>query len=109
MRELAIEQTCLLWLNQQGWYAWKNPTVGVWDEQAKAYRKPGRFQITGAADAIAIRDGQVVFIEFKTETGAQSNAQVLFEKQLRKHKIPYILARSLEGLQHELKAAGLIP
>lgn len=109
MRELHVEQLCLLWLNQNGWYAWKNPTVGVWDEERQAYRKPGRFQISGAADAIAIRDGHVVFIEFKTDIGVQSQAQVLFEKQLRKHRIPYILARSLEGLQHELKAAGFIP
>jgi hypothetical protein len=102
-RELEVERACLVWLNQNGWFAWKNPSLGVYDVKSKSFRKPAPFTLRGASDCIAIRsDGLVAFIEFKAEGGRQSEHQALFQNQITKNKGHYILVRSLEGMISEL-------
>lgn len=102
-REIEIEKDCLTYLNKNGWYAWKNATVGVYDEKAKAYRKPTAFQLTGVSDCIAINDdGVVIFVEFKNDRGVQSKDQINFQAQIAKRNGHYILAKSVEQLKEHL-------
>ena len=54
----------------------------------------------GISDIIAVRNGVVLFIEVKTETGKQSGAQKEFELLCKDRGIPYILARSLEDVMN---------
>lgn len=101
--EIEVERECLVWLNANGFFAWKNPTLGVYDTKSGNFRKPAPFCIRGSSDCISVRsDGVVVFIEFKSGTGKQSKDQVLFEKQIRKHHGHYLLIRSLGELQDEI-------
>jgi hypothetical protein len=50
----------------------------------------------GISDLIGVKDGHVVFIEIKTETGRQSEKQVSFEENVKSHGGNYIVLRSLE-------------
>lgn len=48
----------------------------------------------GISDLIAVRNGEVVFVEVKTETGRQSEYQKQFERIITDHGGKYYLARS---------------
>ena len=52
-------------------------------------------QYKGMSDLMCMRDGQVVFVECKTETGKQSPEQVQFQKDCESRGVRYILARSV--------------
>ena len=53
----------------------------------------------GFPDLTAIKDGQTVYIEVKTETGRQSDYQKEFEQICISHGCRYILARSVKDVQ----------
>jgi hypothetical protein len=100
VRELQVERDCITWLNQNGFYAWKNASVGIYDEKTQSYRKPHPFQIKGVSDCVCISDSGVVwFIEFKAPNGVQSKDQTNFEAQIKKRSGNYIVVRSLEELK----------
>lgn len=100
--EYAIEKECLIWLNTNGFYAWKNASTGTYDEALKTYRKSNPFQINGVSDIIAIRGGITFFIEVKGPRGTQSKMQRAFEAQLIRRSIPYLLVKSTEELKIQL-------
>ena len=101
-REQEIERECLIWLNKEVGFFWKNASVGIYDQAAGSYRKGNVFQINGVSDIIGLDQcGNVYFIEVKTNTGVQSLVQLAFEKQIKKHKGNYLLVRSLEELKRE--------
>lgn len=52
----------------------------------------------GLPDMIACKDGKVLFIEVKTETGGQTEYQKMFQEKVEKAGCKYILARRLEDL-----------
>lgn len=108
--EKDVEWECLTYLASQGWWPWKNPTVGVWDARAQSYRRSSNpFLITGASDIIAIRDGLVIFVEVKSDRGRQSKAQKIFEDNIKKRGGFYYLVHSLQELKEklgELQKAG---
>lgn len=97
--EKDIEKAILEALNFKGWMAWKNPTVGVFDSKKGSYRKPmGGFHLTGVSDIIAVKGGEVWFIEVKTPSGKMTKNQLDFEKRLLKHGGNYLVARKVEDL-----------
>jgi len=57
----------------------------------------------GVSDLIAIKNGQVIFVEVKTRTGVQSDDQKIFEKDIKSHGGTYILVRSLDELVAALR------
>ncbi len=61
----------------------------------------------GISDLIALRDGQVVFIEVKTETGKQSEHQRIFQEICEAHGCRYILARSINDVVELLNCEPL--
>lgn len=107
MGEGEIVTKCLLWLNQNGFFAWRNNSTGVYDRTAGGYRKPPPFCINGVSDIIALREGKTYFIEVKTSSGVQRVDQILFEKQCKKHGINYWLIRSVEGLENATRQCDL--
>lgn len=58
--------------------------------------RQGKHCYKGVSDDIGIREGQVVFLEFKTDKGKQSAEQILFEYQVKEHGGKYVILRSLE-------------
>ena len=107
--EAMIEEAILQYLNCVGWFAWKNPTTGYYDSKIKGFRKQSSsYSINGVSDIIAVRDGEVLFIEVKTKKGVQSKYQKIFEQKIKESGGIYWVVRSvqdvklmLEGLEHE--------
>lgn len=61
----------------------------------------------GFPDLTAMRDGQTVYIEVKTETGRQSQYQKDFQRICKSHGCKYILARSVRDIDELLNYKGL--
>lgn len=57
----------------------------------------------GVTDFIAIKAGQVVFIEVKTAAGRQSADQLQFEANITQHSGQYLLARSVDDVAKYLE------
>ena len=102
--ESQIQFDCLVWLNQNGWFAFTIKTQGTYDEKTQNYRKGSVFAISGVADVYAIKDGVGIWIEMKTERGVQSKAQLAFQKQIELKGGRYLLIRSLKELKEVLGA-----
>ena len=104
-RETEIQHECMVWLNTNGYFAWLTPSQGTFDTSRNCYRRTSVFNIRGRPDAVCVRGGRVIFLEFKTTTGVQSDHQKAFERKIKKHGGDYILVRSLEGMICELEKA----
>ena len=77
------------YLEKTGWYAFN-----VAQFNKKGYKIHG-----GISDLIAIKNGQVLFIEIKTQTGTLLESQVKFSKEIVEHGGRYIIARSVQDIQ----------
>jgi hypothetical protein len=60
----------------------------------------------GIADLYALKDGRSAWIEVKTPKGRQSEAQLQFEDDVKKHGGSYIVARSLEDVIRWIEGEG---
>jgi Holliday junction resolvase len=76
------------YLDKTGWYAFN-----VAQFNKKGYKIHG-----GISDLIAIKNGQVLFIEVKTPTGTLLESQVEFSREIVEHGGKYVIARSVEDL-----------
>ena len=100
IEENRVQREVCEYLNREGWFAFRINNSAIYDQTRGAYRKPQPFQINGIADVCAIKDGRTIWIECKTKSGVQSDAQVLFEKAITNRGGEYLLIRSVEDL-HE--------
>ena len=84
MTEKEIESQILTWLNyQQGIFAFKVNTVGVFDPIKKIYRtNKNPFLINGTSDIIACVYGNFVAIEVKTPSGLKSLLKAKKEREI---------------------------
>lgn len=99
--EKDIEKAILELLTFNGFLAWKNSTIGVYDSKMGSFRKPmGKFHLTGVSDIIAIKHGVVWFIEVKTPKGKMTNNQKIFQEMVENHGGNYLLARSIDDIMH---------
>ena len=64
------------------------------------YNLQGLGSYPGLSDLVAIKGGQVVHIEVKVPGGRQSEKQKKFQKDLEAAGGEYILARSVEDVEH---------
>lgn len=94
----------------------QNETVirkSIMDELKKSgwfviyFLQMGFGQYKGMSDLLCMRDGQVVFVECKTETGVQSPEQVQFQKDCETHGVRYILARGVNDVKDMLNYVPL--
>jgi len=104
IRELEVEQQCLLWLNSNGYFAFKLKNTGLYDERSQSFRRLGSFEVKGLPDCCAfLPTGRVAWVEFKAASGVQSPHQKLFQQQVEQYKGVYILARSVSDLRAQLQ------
>jgi len=52
----------------------------------------------GMSDLTAVKDGKVLFIEIKTETGKLSDNQLVFQKEIESRGGNYLVIRSVEQI-----------
>lgn len=104
MTEKEIETSILHWLNQQqGCFAFKVNTIGVFDEEIGAYRKTSKFVLKGTADIIGIWKTKPLAIEVKNKNGRLSQEQKAFiNKYIELGGIAFKVS-SLEEVQRNLE------
>lgn len=66
------------------------------------YRRRIQGAPKGTADYLVVKDGQVIFLEIKSEKGKLSPEQIEFSKEVQKQKAIYFIVRSLEDLTYAL-------
>lgn len=98
----VVWNTCVC-LNQAGFFAWRNNSMGVWDADKNTYRRPDTFAISGVSDVMAMRDGHTYFIECKYGSGSLRKSQQLFKKQCEKHGITYLVVYSVKEVEEWIK------
>ena len=60
----------------------------------------GIFGTKGVSDLIAMRDGRVLFLEIKTETGKLSDHQKEFARNVHEQGVEYYIVRDLDDLKN---------
>lgn len=81
MLEIDIEMEILNWLaKDKTIFAWKNHSVGIYDEKKKVYRKSKNpYAIDGVSDILGIYQGRFFAIEVKKDCSAKKRkGQVVF-------------------------------
>ena len=103
--EKVIEKQILEFLTLKKFFCWKNARYGRFDKKTGKFIKPvDRFQITGVADIIAIKNGKVFFIEVKTKGNYQTDNQRVFQENILSHGGVCFVARSIEDVIKKIGA-----
>ena len=103
LSEAQIQQQCVVWFRNNYCRKGMNPRYcmfSVANEAAysnKQYISTG--VLPGVSDTIVILPGKVLFIEFKTATGRQSDRQKEFEEIVTNLEYEYFICRSLKDFQ----------
>lgn len=71
-----------------------------WNGWTVLYHLQGLGSMKGMSDLQALKDGRAVFIEVKRPGGRQSEAQKKFQELVEKAGFEYILAKSVEDVEH---------
>ena len=98
--ESVIQTAVLKYLKDNGYFAWRQNNLAVFDPKMNGYRAHNGLK--GVPDILAVIDGIFTGFEIKTPTGRQSADQKLFQKRLERNKGKYYIIRSVE----EIKEAG---
>lgn len=98
MRERAIEDQFLWWLNMQ------TGIVARKVESDPVYNK--RWSCDGHADLIVfcLKWGMIFYVEVKTATGRQRKTQEKFEQWCNACATPYLIMRDMRSLQNVFKS-----
>lgn len=100
LKESQIELQICFYLRAKGYFFWKQPMAGFFDERKCAFRKHANpFVRNGVPDVIIVRDGKFIGLEIKKRTGRQTDAQKAFQKDLEKAGGKYFIIRSLDDLK----------
>ena len=93
MREVDIQAQIRDYLRWKGWFV------------VKIHQSLGSYR--GIADLVAVKDGHTVWIEVKTPNGRLSKYQKQFRDDIRAHGGIYLVARSVDDIEKELKERRL--
>jgi hypothetical protein len=98
--ENPIELEICYWLRAQGFFFWKTTASGYYDAAKKRFRKQvSPFVRNGVSDILLVSNGQLVCLEVKSEKGVQSEAQIAFEKDVKRAGARYFVVRSVSDVK----------
>jgi hypothetical protein len=98
-----LKNDALEWLATAGYFAWPNETGGAFNDGRFI-----RFGKTGSGDILCVLGSLGRHAEFEAKTGdaVQKKAQKIHQMMVEKKGGLYIVFRSVEDLQAQLRAAG---
>ena len=99
MNEQGIQNTILEYLTLKGYTCWRQNSAGIYSEKLGRFRKQSKYAVNGISDIIVLCEGRAYFIEVKTQTGRQSDDQMLFQEFVERAGCEYLLVRCLEDVQ----------
>ena len=106
LTEAQIQSSCVLWL-------WNThpETRGLFfsvtnnsEHVARAMQRKALGLIAGVSDCLFIWNGTVICLEFKTEKGRQSPAQIEWAWKVNQQHIQYYIIRSLEQFKQVIES-----
>lgn len=99
LKERDIQHQCVEWFraNHPNWIIFSCPNEAA-RTRFSVYEYSGALR--GAPDIIVAMPCGVVFIEFKTKYGKQSEEQISFEERCKKLGIGYYVCRSLDEFKN---------
>jgi len=102
--EGRIQAQILQFLAFRGVFAWRNHSVGVYDQQKGILRKStGLGSMRGVPDILGVlEDGRMLAIEVKSRSGRVSIHQAKFIEEATKLGALAFVARSIEDVQKAL-------
>jgi hypothetical protein len=101
--EKQIENSIIEFLQRKGVFVWKNQSTAIYDPTRKAFRKVGKYQLSGVADIIGVlADGKFLAIEVKAAKGRVSDKQKSFLQKVNDCGGIGFIARSIEDVETEL-------
>ncbi len=103
LSESKIQQSIVMWFRNTYCLASKTPRsliISIPNGGTRNKREAIILNSTGlyagASDIIIHHNGHLLFIEVKTEDGAQSDKQILFQKHVESMRLQYYIVRSLD-------------
>ena len=94
--EADLQKECVNWLRENNFFCLSIPNEA-------AFRRVNYFKelglLKGASDLIIIGLEQVIFIEFKSETGRLSREQIAFKMKVESLGHTYLVIRYLSDLK----------
>jgi len=86
MKETEVQRDIIQYLHSQGIFAWRNNTVGVWDEKRKRYRT-NPHTLKGVSDILGLfDDGTFLAVECKSATGRLTPEQIDFMGEIERQR-----------------------
>ena len=89
MTENEVKEDIKNWLDFNGWYHFP-----IWQ---------GRYSVKGISDRIAIKKGEILFIEIKSTTGKLRIDQKIFQERISEKGGHYVVARKWEDLSEYIR------
>lgn len=99
--ESTISKEIQDYLKSEGLLYWRNQSG-----QLKVKGGYMRFGINGLSDITVMLPGSHLYVEVKTLTGKQRDAQEAFEASCRMNGHYYLIARSASDVREQLKRMG---
>lgn len=99
IKESDLVKMCLDYLRMRKIFCYRNNTGGMKTERGGFIR----FGAVGSPDIVMVINGKYIALEIKTEKGQQSEGQKQFQQELEKAGGIYLLVRSLEQLEYDLR------
>lgn len=97
MAESNIQQNCFIWFHNNFTRLNLGVMFSVANESTYNNRKfKNTGVLPGVSDTIIVLPCEIIFVEFKTSTGKQSEAQIKFQTQVEQLGHEYILIRNLD-------------
>ena len=108
MKESSIQSSAVQWFTNNYCLKHHNPKFVIFSVPNEAIQKMAWKQInifkamglkSGVSDVIVLLEGKVLFVEFKTEKGTQTDKQKDFQQAVETLGFDYHICRSLEEFQ----------
>lgn len=100
-KETDIQRAICEYLKARGYFFTRTNNTPVFDPRAGKYRAMPKYTLRGMPDILVLKEGTVIGIEVKSETGKQSPAQKEFQKRWEFAGGKYFIARGINDVMDQ--------
>lgn len=95
--EKETQKAVLEYLTLKRIFHWRNNS-GMMFSEYKGKKRAIKLGTTGSPDIFVLKNGTLIGIECKSDTGKQNDDQKAFQKEMEKNGGKYFLVRSLDDV-----------
>ena len=101
--EKEAQKAILQYLQLRRIFHWRNNTGAMVVGEGTASRRFLKFGTEGSPDIFILKEGVLIGLEVKSDTGKQNDAQLEFQKNMEKNGGKYFVVRAVDEVQAILK------